>query len=105
MTQFHIPEEFKRHLADEGIDFMLNHSNETVALAMEAVIQVGIRQEDGAEKLSPRMHRYLENAVGILQEYDSKKPQIDTLIKNGKYYLDNMAVVGQNNTPEHQNTN
>lgn len=90
---------------DEGIDYTFNHQDETVALAMEAVIQTGILWEDGIRETSPLIRVCLENAIGILQEYNLKTSQIGALIKTGKYYLDNMAVDGQDHTPEHQNSN
>lgn len=89
---------FKNHINSlprivEEIDYKDNNTDETIALAMEIVIQIGNLWEDGYRELSPNMMRYLKNAVDILKQYEEKNQQINGLIRTGTYYLQNMEVI------------
>lgn len=77
----------------EDIDYSDNNPDPTIAKAMEVVIQVGNIWEDGIREITPNIKKYLENSLSILSQYKNKDNQINSLIKNGLYYLNNMDVL------------
>lgn len=77
----------------EEIEYLNNHPDKTVALAMETIIQVGNLWDDGVYELTPHMQGNLKNALSTLQNYPEKNSQIIALIKNGTYYLNSMNLI------------
>lgn len=97
-TGFKEYEDFKKYVnslpsINEEIEYLDNHPDKTIALAMEIVIQIGNLWDDGVYELTPHMQEYLKNAISVLQNYPEKNSQIVALIKNGTYYLNNMDVL------------
>ena len=70
----------KLHLCD-------NHPDKTIARAMEVVIQAANMWEDGIRELTPEIKTYLTNALTTLQEYKDKNQWIESLIREGNYFL------------------
>ena len=101
LSGFEKYEDYKQHIntlpkINENIDFSMNHENKTVALSMEVIIQIGNLWEDGITEITPQMRNYLVSALKVLQKYNPKNPQINALIKNGLYYINNMDVLTDN---------
>lgn len=78
---------------DDDFDYHDNHPNEMIAISMEIIIQIGNSWDDGARTIVPDMKQHLFTAISRLEEFDDKTSQINSLIRNGKYYLNNMKVV------------
>ena len=74
----------------EELDYLENHPNKSIAIAMEVVIQIGNLWDDGCRELTPKMRKYLYRALQILQNCKTKNGQIKSLIRNGNYYYRNM---------------
>lgn len=72
------------------IDYLDNHPDKPVAIAMEIVIQIGNLWDDGCRELTLKMRKYLYQALQTLQNCKTKNGQIKSLIKNGNYYYRNM---------------
>lgn len=94
---FNIYDKFKGYVnslpkINEDIEYIDNHPNKDVALAMEIIIQIGNVWEDGIRELTPSMKEYLIASLTILNRTDKNK-QINALIKNGNYYLNHMEVL------------
>ena len=83
---------------NENFDYLDNNENKEVALAMEIVIQIGNLWEDGGRELTPKMHKLLQQSISVLLNCTNKTNQIASLIKHGRYYLDNMDVLECNTT-------
>lgn len=82
---------------NEGFDYLDNHPNEKVALAMEVVIQIGNAWDDGIRELTPSMKKHLLESIAILNRVTDKNSQINGLIRNGDYYLKHMNVLEHHN--------
>lgn len=94
-TGFENYDDFKTYInslpeINEELDYLENHPNKSIAIAMEVVIQIDNLWEDGYREITPRMRKYLYQALQILQCCETKTGQINSLIKNGTYYYKNM---------------
>ena len=94
-TGFKNYDDFKTHInslpeLSEELDYLDNHPNKSIAIAMEVVIQIGNLWDDGCKELTPKMRKYLYRALQILQNCKTKNGQIKSLIRNGNYYYRNM---------------
>lgn len=69
------------------IDYLSNHSDENIAIAMEVVIQFANLYEDGIYEVSPKMYDYLESSVNYLQSVDCKDKPVESSLQNGAYFL------------------
>lgn len=98
-TGFDDHEDFKKMVNSlpnitEGIDYMSNHPNPQIALAMEVIIQLNNLYEDGCYEISPNMYRYLEIAISVLESADEKNnKQIVSCIRSGKQFLNSFTVI------------
>lgn len=95
--KFNVYDDFKEYANSlpkitEDIEYLDNHPNKDVALAMEIIIQIGNAWEDGIRELTPSMKKYLVASLTVLNRADRNR-QIDSLIKNGNYYLSHMEVL------------
>lgn len=98
-TGFQDYDSFKNHInglpkLDESFEYYQeNHKNKQIAVAIEVIIQIGNIWDDGIFELTPKMQNYLRNSINVLERYPNKTNQMLSLIKKGKYYLNNMEVL------------
>lgn len=78
---------------DESFNYYDNHHDEEISKSMEVIIQIGNVWDEGWREITPNMKLYLITAITKLNNYQNKNKQIISLIKNGKYYLNNMSVL------------
>lgn len=79
---------------NEDITYNHLHKNPEIATAMKIIIDLTYMwDEDEIKELTPKMYQYLVYALNILKNFNEKTPQIEGLIKDGTYIMENATIL------------
>lgn len=97
-TGFEHYDDFKKsvnHLPkiNEDIDYLSNHPDAKISIAMEVIIQFANLYEDGIYEVSPNMYNYLKSSVEYLKCIDCKDKQVVSCLRTGNHFLKIFSII------------
>lgn len=97
-TGFDSYDNFKNYInsqfeINEETEYLSNHPNEEVLIAIEMIIQLGNLYEEGLYEISPKMYDLLKDALNVLQNTQDKTKQVLSCIRSGSQYLKSFSVI------------